>query len=399
MLKKLLNNHSSFLVLAISSLSIFIVNILLKKILDINEYGLYSLFITYISILASFGLMGTDQTFIRVSTSQNNNIFTDINLKKYIFFIIFTFSIPYTLIFWSLYLINYSFFLLLIITISSLTTLFVYNILRLKMYFLLSQIINNLWRILPTIILLMLCLFKIKIDFQKVINIFSFIFFIILIINILIIRKTNFKNKKTEINLFDMSLQNLISNFTIVVINFFDRIIIEKNLGIIELANYFFLSNIFLFPFLLFQNYIGFKEIIKFKSNFSIKIMKNKILNVLKFSLLFSVLLFISSIILDRFGILNLDITGNIKLIIIMIIIGITKNIYSIVSAAGGAITNPQMTKNLNIISFFSLLLLTIPYNYKFHIELTISFFLLIWVIRIISIIIIVRRTYNHSIS
>lgn len=399
MLKKLLNNHSSFLVLAISSLSIFIVNILLKKILDINEYGLYSLFITYISILASFGLMGTDQTFIRVSTSQNNNIFTDINLKKYIFFIIFTFSIPYTLIFWSLYLINYSFFLILIITISSLTTLFVYNILRLKMYFLLSQIINNLWKILPTIILLMLCLFKIKIDFQKVINIFSFIFFIILIINILIIRKTNFENKKTEINLFDMSLQNLISNFTIVVINFFDRIIIEKNLGIIELANYFFLSNIFLFPFLLFQNYIGFKEIIKFKSNFSIEIMKNKILNVLKFSLLFSVLLFISSIILDRFGILNLDITGNIKLIIIMIIIGITKNIYSIVSAAGGAITNPQMTKNLNIISFFSLLLLTIPYNYKFNIELTISFFLLIWVIRIISIIIIVRRTYNHSIS
>jgi O-antigen/teichoic acid export membrane protein len=399
MLKKLLNNHSSFLVLAISSLSIFIVNILLKKILDINEYGLYSLFITYISILASFGLMGTDQTFIRVSTSQNNNIFTDINLKKYIFFIIFTFSIPYTLIFWSLYLINYSFFLILIITISSLTTLFVYNILRLKMYFLLSQIINNLWKILPTIILLMLCLFKIKIDFQKVINIFSFIFFIILIINILIIRKTNFENKKTEINLFDMSLQNLISNFTIVVINFFDRIIIEKNLGIIELANYFFLSNIFLFPFLLFQNYIGFKEIIKFKSNFSIEIMKNKILSVLKFSLLFSVLLFISSIILDRFGIFNLDITGNIKLIIIMIIIGITKNIYSIVSAAGGAITNPQMTKNLNIISFFSLLLLTIPYNYKFNIELTISFFLLIWVIRIISIIIIVRRTYNHSIS
>lgn len=396
MIKKLLNRHSSLVVLGFSAASFFMLNLLLKDFLDVNEYALYSLFITYISILSSFGLMGTDQTFVRISSFKNNVFFTDKVLKKYIFIIMSSMPIVYTFIIWRVYLINYKFISILMITISMLSILFVYNILRLKMNFLLSQIINNSWKMFPIIILIILYLFKIEINLENIISSFLFIFLIVFIINISIIKKINFADKSSEINIFDMSLQNLISNFVLVIISFFDRIFIERTLGIVELANYFFLSNIFIFPFSLLQNYIGFKELVKFKENFSIKILNEKIIIIFKFSVLFSILLLFSSLIIDYLNIFNLNVIENIKLVLIMMLLGITRNIYSIVSAAGGAITNPKMSKTLNIISFSSLLLLIIPYYYRFSVEFVILFFLLIWIIRIVSIVYVMKKEYVH---
>ena len=52
---------------------------------------------------------------------------------------------------------------------------------------------------------------------------------------------------------------------------------VENRFGLSEMGNYFFYINIFLFPFMLFQNYIGFKEIIVFKKDFSQKMLNDKI--------------------------------------------------------------------------------------------------------------------------
>ena len=64
---QLFNKHFSLLILSFASFSFFIVNIFLKEQLNSEDYGLYSLLITYISLLSSFGMLGFEQTLLRNS--------------------------------------------------------------------------------------------------------------------------------------------------------------------------------------------------------------------------------------------------------------------------------------------------------------------------------------------
>ena len=72
------------------------------------------------------------------------------------------------------------------------------------------------------------------------------------------------------------------------------------------MGNYFFYINIFLFPFMLFQNYIGFKEIIVFKKDFSQKMLNDKIVLAQKYSLCFSIVLIISLCLIEYLNIYDL---------------------------------------------------------------------------------------------
>ena len=70
MLIKYLNiikDHFSLFVIAISSLCFFLLNIILKESLSSNDYGLFSMFVTYISLLLSFGMFGFEQSLLRTS--------------------------------------------------------------------------------------------------------------------------------------------------------------------------------------------------------------------------------------------------------------------------------------------------------------------------------------------
>mgnify|MGYP003322403930 CR=1 FL=1 len=63
----ILRQNLSFFVLALSSFSFFILNIILKDNLSPDDYGLFSIFISYISLLSSFGMFGFEQTLLRTS--------------------------------------------------------------------------------------------------------------------------------------------------------------------------------------------------------------------------------------------------------------------------------------------------------------------------------------------
>ena len=47
--------------------SIFLVNIVLKATLSDFQYGEYSIFITFIQVCISFGFLGLEQVFLRLS--------------------------------------------------------------------------------------------------------------------------------------------------------------------------------------------------------------------------------------------------------------------------------------------------------------------------------------------
>ncbi|GIW21467.1 MAG: hypothetical protein KatS3mg068_0474 [Candidatus Sericytochromatia bacterium] len=391
-MKNLLLKHSSLLVIATGSFSFFLLNIVLRDFLKNFDYSLYSIFVTYLSLLISFGLLGTDYTFIRISDYRENLFFTNINFLKVIFSIIFIFSFIYTFIIWKIYFYNYNIFYILIITFITLINLLTYNILRLKSKFFLSQLINNFWRFSLLIIVLFFYLFKVEFSFRLILEILFFIFVITLLINFSYLKKLKLSNLEPHVNLISLSLQHLIANFILSAMNFFDRFIVERNFGMLELANYFFLSNIFLYPFFIFQNYIGFKEVVYFKKEITVNILKAKILKISLFSILFSVILFLFCFVIDYLGLYKLNTANNINIIILMLILGIIRNIYSILSGAGSALANPSFVKKLNLNSTLLLFSLLIPYYFNFSVELVLLSFISIWLIRVFIMFFLVKK-------
>ena len=115
----LLRKHLSLLVLGITSISFFLTNIILKDHLSLDDYGLYSLFITYISLISSFGLLGFEQVILRNSTILSNKIIISSYLKLPIILSVILVAFLASYIFLINYNISVDYFWLIVFTTSS----------------------------------------------------------------------------------------------------------------------------------------------------------------------------------------------------------------------------------------------------------------------------------------
>ena len=143
------SNHLSLSVIVIGALCFFIANVVLKEKLTHQEYGLYSLVITFFSMMNLYGLLGLEQVFIRFSDFyQKNKIFTPLFILKLVAVIIVVSSFFGTLLFiqYATDTLQLNFLLVLFATISIVSLLFIYNVLRLNSDFVLSQVFFNLWK-------------------------------------------------------------------------------------------------------------------------------------------------------------------------------------------------------------------------------------------------------------
>jgi len=175
----------------------------------------------------------------------------------------------------------------------------------------------------------------------------------------------------------------MLTLFTISLISFGDRFFIESRFGLIVLGDYFFYINMFLFPFSLFQTYIGFKEIVSFKKDFQITVLNSKLLFILKNAIYFSLFLFTTLYLVDYCNLYNFNISSNLNIIIPLIFLGIIKIAYSLLSAAMGAICSDDMLFKVNVKSILSILvLMPLIYYFSFNISITLIFIIALWLIR-----------------
>lgn len=70
--KHKIRSHASFGVMAIGAISIFVINFVLKHVMGPADYGKYTVLMTYLSALISFGFLGFDQIVVRLSISIAN---------------------------------------------------------------------------------------------------------------------------------------------------------------------------------------------------------------------------------------------------------------------------------------------------------------------------------------
>jgi len=379
----LCTKHFSLLVLGGGSASFFLINIILKDYLDAENYGLYSIFITYISLLSSFGLLGFEQVIIRNAKITSNKIILSKSLLIPIIFSSLFVSILGSYLFINNYNISISLIFLISITFLVILTKLIFNLFRLMSKFTFSQIALNFWKLSLFFVLLILVFRKNVVNLEDVITTIFWSLVITMFMVFGLLKKVKFRSNLKVKRIFSQAILFLLSLITISLINFGDRFFIESRFGLEELGYYFFFINLFLFPFVLFQSYIGFKEIVSFKLSYNHNLLVQKLKSILKYSILFGIFLLSFSFFVDYLEFYSIDLFENLEMILMLIVLGVVKMVYSLLSSAMGAICDNKMLFKINLYSIISILILIpVIYYYSSTITITIMFLIVLWFIR-----------------
>ena len=168
-----IKKHASFTIIVLGAVAVFLVNIVLKMVLSQEQYGEYSLFISYLQLMVTFGLLGFDQVFLRISEAVDKK--TIQTSKKLIIIILIVwaifglFSSIGFMSFFSGLEINSIY--IVICTLSVTASIFLYNIFRLNSSFLISQFLLNNWRFI-LVTLAIAGIYFYKIDLESFIKLF-----------------------------------------------------------------------------------------------------------------------------------------------------------------------------------------------------------------------------------
>jgi len=387
LIDRLLRNNASLFIIIFGAVSFFITNILMKEILTSRKYGEYSILITYFSVVYLLGILGAEQGFLRYSKRINTNVIATHKSQLNLLVVIsICTSIIFSLLFKYFYNeIEINTFLLFTSTISMVIMLFLFNILRLNENFIASQLFSNYWK--NTLLVLAVVFFMWRnTNLTLFVNILSVNIILITVIALFFV-KTKLKfiyiseinTKEIYISAFHFSL----AIFAITLIIFSDRFIIERKHNIEEFGNYFYLTNFFLAPFSILQNYIGFKQLIIFKTNFSFEYFKAINKKVLLLGFFISIILFSLSFIIDYLNIVKFDFNKYVIIIIILLITGIVRLYSSAILSAFEAKTNIRTLRNSNIyiisatIGVISFILIFVT-----KLEFILVFFIVIWLFR-----------------
>lgn len=369
--------------------SIFLVNIVLKATLSDFQYGEYSIFITFLQVCISFGFLGLEQVFLRLSEVRDDKLLTDKKLLKITFVVGLLFSLLLSAVFSKIFLkIQVATTLLMLLTFSTSLMMFLYNVVRLKKQFVVAQLFNNMWKYIVLVITGILLIGG-NVNAKTLIEIFTYVsigsatFFSIYVIKNIPFKFTN----SFELSaIYKYSFHFVISMLSITFIGFFDRFYIKALFGSEAFGDYFYLATIFYFPFALLQGYVGFKELVFFKTNASLPILKRKLRNINVLSVIIAIAIYGAAYVLNDLEVIPaIDFTSSGSVILILMALGVLRINYSMLSSVLGATGSIKIIRNANIQSLvFILLIFATGSNYLISVEAVAFCILLVWISRIL---------------
>ena len=369
--------------------SIFLVNIVLKATLSDFQYGEYSIFITFLQVCISFGFLGLEQVFLRLSEVRDKTLLTDKKLLKITFVVGLLFSLLLSAVFSKIFLkIQVATTLLMLLTFSTSLMMFLYNVVRLKKQFVVAQLFNNMWKYIVLVITGILLIGG-NVNTKTLIEIFTYVsigsatFFSIYVIKNIPFKFTN----SFELSaIYKYSFHFVISMLSITFIGFFDRFYIKAFFGSEAFGDYFYLATIFYFPFALLQGYVGFKELVFFKTNASLPILKRKLRNINVLSVIIAIAIYGAAYVLNDLEVIPaIDFASSGSVILILMALGVLRINYSMLSSVLGATGSIKIIRNANIQSLvFILLIFAAGSNYLISVEAVAFCILLVWISRIL---------------
>jgi len=380
---KIINNNISFLLIASAAFLGMLSTLIVKKYLP-NFFISYSLFITFIGIVNSFGLLGFDQVFLRLSEKNNNYIY--IEKRLYLLILISGFLFPFFTLLFFLDSKMLNFLMLLLTGWSINTIIFAYNLFRVKESFIYSQIIKNSFKFFFFIIIVFFILFKIK-NFILILYLFVFSLSLIGLVVFFNIKKYIRTKKENTPHFYKLYFSFLINIGLITLLGFGERLLIKEHIGEVAFGKYFYYLTIFIFPLTLIQQYVGFKELVFFKKKIEKKQIFKKVLITIMVGILIT-LFTILIVIIDNGRFLEIDIYNEKKLILSLFILGIVKLIYSLFSAVLGAKGEHKDIFTLNIVT---IIFIVISYIVLLNLGFT-----LVYIIYCLSLIFAVRILFVY---
>lgn len=386
-LKALIVEHSSLIILFSGAVSFFLSNVLMKGVLVSVDYSSYSIYITYLSLLYLFGILGSEQVFMRFSSSkEKNKIITQKSILVYITIVVFSTSILSTVIFKSFYpVIPIHFGFLFVTSFSIIGMLFLFNVLRLNLDFLWSQLVSNFWKVILLLTTFFFLIFDFK-DIKWLINIISASIIVVFLATFFIILKRirfNFQEDLSLIQVLNSAFHFFLAILSFSLITFADRFIIETKFSVQEFNNYFYLSNFFLAPFSILQNYIGFRQLLKFKNGFDKKYFFDFNKTVLKLGILLCTVLFFVFYALSKSSFFDFDYNDYLYIIIFLLLTGLMRMYSSSVLSAFEAQTTINNLRKSNFyIVLITIVVTTIAIFMSTKITSVLFCFLLIWFLR-----------------
>lgn len=359
-LKKLFLSNVSLAIIAVGSLSSFAVTLIWRNSFE-GSFNQYTLLITYISICASFGLLGMDQVFIRISISEDKKNYLSRNLFYYLILSGLIFSIAGAAYFHFAY--GFDFISLFLISISISLILWAFNCLRLIKKFTESQIINNSYK--AVLIIILLFFLGKHLDFDVFLKLFSAIIAVLGVVAAVVISKTLKISKKEHTAFGHLWLSFLINLGLLTFIGYGDRLVIDSLYGPDAMGMYFYYLTIFLFPLTLLQYYIGFKEIVHFKSNFDKGILFKKLTQIVMLSVVVILITYAIALI-DNNHFLKVNFKEDLITILLLSFLGICKMIYALFSALIGAKGHSNQLYGVSVVTLLiigisALILILLP--------------------------------------
>ena len=402
--KNLLKKHSSLLIIIMGAGCFFISNILFKISLDEQNYGVYSLIITYFSLIYIYGILGFEQVFLRYSfIKKNGTIHTPkVNLIIIILASLFT-SILYYIIFKAFYLENYSSLLLYFASYCIIISMPIFSILRLKGLFTIAQLLANYWKILLLLISIYFLIFKIS-SIDLLINVLCCLIIgcsIFLIMNTVKQFKFHYTSSIKKKTILQSFLFFFISITSFSIITFGDRFIIEQKIGLETLGTYFFLSNFLLAPYSILQNYIGFKQLVEYKEKINLKTLVNHVYSSTVLGLLLGLLLFVLVFLVEKMNLLQFEFHNYKKEMILFVILGIIRLYSAVISPAFEVSTNLRMLKLFNLTLILSTIIIAFVLFLLEKVTMNIVLFalILLWFIRTLTqhVLILKNKSLTHE--
>lgn len=391
----------SFLILVLGAGSYFVTNLVLKSVFNEFDYGAYSLLVTYFSMLYLFCILGLEQVFIRFShVEQKNKIVSDPLIIRTVGILSVLISCLAATLFYVAYNIIPSFALFLLSSLVISFSMITFTVTRLNEDFTLSQFLSNYWKIF-LLIFSGLALIGVSLNYQSLFYYLCITIIVVFAILFLFVwKRIKITTQKTvsKATFYQMFFQYFVSISIFCFLNFFDRFIIESHFGLEELGNYFFLNNFFLAPFLLLQNYFGFKQLVKYKSNFSLKLLRKNILTSVFFGLALCVFLLFLSFIIQQLNLVPIHLKENWQIIALFLLIGIIRISSSMVSAAFELLIELKYLKLFNL-----LFILVLAFSFAFlmvkkiTIPIILMIFLGLWLIRFSTQLLFISKSYKSS--
>jgi len=389
--EKKLKEHASLLVIVLGGLCFLFTNIILKEIFSPTDYGLYSMIVTFVSVIHIYGLLGFENVLMRFSHQMSHNV-VNVSTTQLTYIVVISTITTLVSFFWfKNYFqnqITFSYLLLFLVSFCSIISLFLFSVFRLNNSFVHSQFISNGWKIFLLFLSAIFFIFKWSNPIHFI-NVFLFVFVLIIVfLSIGLFRKISFDytNRMSSKETFVSFFYFFLSLTSVSILLFGDRFIIENKLGIEPFGDYFYLTNLVLSPFTILQNYVGFKQLMRFKKRFSAKIFMAFSRKIVFFSVGLSLLVALCVFVLAYFDFLNFDFSNYTVSIVLLLILGMVRLYSATIISAYESQANIKTLKvsNWMIIVSIALISLVIIYFCSSLNQIIIGF-IVAWTIRNIT--------------